>query len=93
MIILRLISLIFLAAGLMTLGADAISSLETPGDAFIIRSLDQVLTLLHASPKAWLDATLPASVAGVLAVALSWPCWAVTGVLGIILSLIAGRTD
>ena len=92
MVILRLLSLICLVVALMLLGADVVTTLEKGGE-FTIRSLDQVLTLVGASPKAWLEATLPGAVSGVTTIVLGWPGWAPLGVLGVVLALVSLRSD
>ena len=91
MVIIRLISLLLLALALMTLGADAVTSLEQGDGGFVVRSLGDVLGLVNASPVDWIESTLPDSVAGALLMAFSWPAWGVVGVIGVLLALVAGR--
>lgn len=95
MVIFRLIGLVLIAGALMVFGADVLRSLES-GEVGI-NSFAQVWALLDERLgmttlegfKAWAEATLPAAAwdPGVVSV-LSYPAWAVLGVLGIIIALI-----
>lgn len=95
MVIFRLIGLVLIAAALMVFGADVLRSLET-GEVSI-NSFAEVWALLDERLgaasldgfKGWAEATLPAAAwdPGVVSV-LSYPAWAVLGVLGIIVALI-----
>jgi hypothetical protein len=95
MVIFKLIGFILVVVALMLLGADVVTTLEKGGDLMhgdlMIRSLDQVLTLLQWDIKPWIQTTLPDPVGGWLLTALGWPGWADTGVLGLILGFIGGR--
>ena len=86
MVFLRFIAVLFLVLALMLLGADAVSSLEK-GDV-VIRSLTQVAALIDGDPTNWLETTLPSSVASVIETILSWPGWAVLGVLGLAIGVL-----
>ena len=77
----RFFALFLLVLALMLVGADMMSSLEK-GD-MVMRALEHDLALLGADPVPWLDATLDKSVAGVIETVLSWPGWAILGVLGL----------
>jgi hypothetical protein len=81
MVFLRFLAVLFIVLALMLLGADAVSSLEKSD--VVIRSLTQVLALLDADPTRWLETTLPSGVAGIIETILSWPGWAILGVLGL----------
>ena len=95
MIVFRLLGLILIAGALMVFGADALRSLES-GEVGI-NSFAQVWALLDERLgaasldgfKAWAEAALPPAAwdPGVVSV-LSYPAWAVLGVLGIIIALI-----
>ncbi len=78
---LRLVAIFLLVVALLLIGADMVSSLEK--GEMVTRALAHDLALLDADPVPWLDATLDASVAGVLETILSWPGWATLGVLGL----------
>lgn len=96
MIVFRLIGLIFIAAALMVLGADGIQTLEA-GEVKI-RSLGELWTLLHPatleSTNAWAAETLPGVVAdpGFMSL-LTFPSWAVFGVIGILIAFLFRRRD
>ncbi len=89
MAIFRLIGLLLVVVAFMLLGADVITTLEKGADLWsgdlMVRSLEQVLTLLHWDIQPWIQTTLPDPVAGWLTTALSWPSWADTGVPGVLL--------
>ncbi|WP_027838411.1 hypothetical protein [Pyruvatibacter mobilis] len=95
MIVFRLIGLVFIAGALMVFGADVLRSLES-GEVGI-NSFAQVWALLDQRLgttslegfKAWAESTLPAAAwdPGVVSV-LSYPAWAVLGVIGIVIALI-----
>lgn len=95
MFVFRLIGLVLIAGALMVFGADVLRSLET-GEVSI-RSFAEVWALLDDrlgtasldAFKAWAEATLPPAVwdPGLVSV-LSYPSWAVLGVLGILVALI-----
>ena len=95
MIIFRLLGLVLIAGALMVFGADALRSLES-GEVGI-NSFAEVWALLDGRLgtmsldgfKAWAEATLPPAAwdPGVVSV-LSYPAWAVLGVLGIVIALI-----
>ncbi|MEQ9143096.1 MAG: hypothetical protein RLO08_01935 [Parvibaculaceae bacterium] len=96
MIIFRLIGLIFIAAALMVLGADGIQTLEA-GEVKI-RSLGELWGLLHPasldSANAWAAETLPGFLAdpGFTSL-LTFPSWAVLGVIGIVIAFLFRRRD
>ncbi len=96
MIIFRLIGLIFIAAALMVLGADGIQTLEA--GEIKIRSLSELWGLLHPATleatNAWAAASLPGFLADpVLSSILSFPSWAVFGVIGILIAFLFRRRD
>lgn len=95
MVIFKFIGLILLVVAFMLLGADVVTTLEKGGHLWsgelMMRSLDQVLVLLQWDIKPWIQTMLPDPVAGWLLTLLSWPGWADTGVLGLVLGII-GRT-
>jgi hypothetical protein len=93
MIVFRLIGFTLIVLALMLLGADLVSTLEKNGDT-VIRSLDQILLLLRADPKPWLQQQLSPSFANAAFVVLSWPGWAVLGIIGVILGMLgAGHRE
>jgi hypothetical protein len=91
---LRFISLVLIVFALMLLGADLITSLEK-GGTITVRSIEQVWALFSKSSEvaftAWLQHSLPATVAGWINTVLSLPSWSLTGVLGVILAFLFGR--
>ncbi|HEY4264686.1 MAG TPA: hypothetical protein VGM72_05165 [Micropepsaceae bacterium] len=88
MIVFRLFGLLLIVLALMLLGADLVSTLEKNGET-VIRSLDQILMLLGADVKPWLQEQLSPQFANVLLVALSWPGWAILGILGTLLAMLS----
>ena len=92
-VLMRLVSLILIAAALTLLGADAVTSLERSGE-LTVRSLDTVWGLLHGASllafKSWVQNHAPGLAQGVYSF-LALPGWAATGVLGVILAFIFGR--
>ena len=87
MVVIRWLSLVFLVLALMLLGADIVTSLEAQA-GFKIRSLDTILLLFNADLKAWVLATFSGSVQNALTSLLAAPAWAVTGVLGVVFSVL-----
>ena len=92
-VFMRLVSLILIVTALLSLGADAVSSLERGGE-LAVRSLDTIWGLLHPGSlegfKSWIQNHAAFMAQGVYS-ALSMPAWAVTGVIGVILAFIFGR--
>ncbi len=97
MFIFRIIGLVLVVVALMLLGADAVTTLEKGADLWsgdlMVRSLDQVLVLLHWDIKPWIEQTLPDPVSGWLLTALNWPSWADLGVPGLLLGFLGGGGD
>lgn len=87
MVFIRLISLVLIVLALMLLGADIVSTLEMPGK-IVVRSFDHILMLLHADAVPWVQMNLPPWLASASLAVLSSPCWAIFGILGVVLSLI-----
>src|SRR4051794_16248847 len=88
MIILRLLGLLLIVLALMLLGADVVSTLEKNGDT-VVRSLEQILQLLGVDALPWFERTLgPQFVQGVKFI-FAWPAWAVLGIPGAILGMLA----
>ena len=77
----RFIAIALIVLALVLLGGDVVSSLEK--DDMVMRSTTETLTLLGANSTEWLEQTFPASVANAAETVLSWPGWAVIGVLGL----------
>src|SRR5262245_18352868 len=88
MIVLRLLGLLLIVLALMLLGADLVSTLEKNGD-IVIRSFDQILMLFGIDAVPWFDRSLGPLFARVVAVVSSWPGWAVLGVPGVLLGMLA----
>ena len=94
-VFLRLISLILIVVGLMLLGADVVTSLESvsKGGAIVVRSIEMVWALFGDPNhfKAWCEHTLPEFLANWIEVALTFWGWAVTGVTGVVMAFLFGR--
>jgi len=86
MVIFRLIGFVLIVFALMLLGADLVSTLEK-NSATVIRSLDQILRLTGVDAAPWLQRKFPPEIASVTILVLSWPCWAVLGVPGVLLGM------
>ncbi len=95
LILLRLISLILIVVGLMLLGADAVTSLESfsKGGTIVVRSLEEVWGLVGYVEgfKAWCGYYLPAFLANWVYAMLTVPGWAFTGVIGVVMAFLFGR--
>jgi hypothetical protein len=89
MFLFRLLGLLLITLALMALGADALRSLEA--GSLQIRSLSALWALVHQASfdgfTGWVAATVPA-VSGPLTTVMSYPAWAVLGVIGIVLAAI-----
>jgi len=72
---------------LMLIGADEITTIESGGFR-TIRTLEHILTLYGADPKAW-GIVLPAPIAMAVVAILSLPGWAVLAAIGGVLSFVA----
>jgi len=88
MALLRFISLVLIVVALMLLGADVVTTLEQGGQT-MVRSFDQVLKLvgidaLNAGPR-----DTPSQFVTLWMTVLSWPGWAVVGVPGALLGIVA----
>jgi hypothetical protein len=92
---LRLISLTLIALALMLLGADFVTSLEKGGE-ITVRSVEQVWVMFSADGPAtfrvWAEHHWPPAALHALQTILTLPGWAVTGVPGVILNFVSGRT-
>jgi hypothetical protein len=88
MIILRLFGLLLIVVALMLLGADVVSTLEKSG-ATVIRSFGEVLLLLRIDAIPWCEEMLGVRLAQGIGIILSWPSWAVLGVPGAVLGMLA----
>lgn len=93
MLIFRLIGLVLIVLALMLLGADLVSTLEKNGET-VMRSFDQILLLVGVDAKPWLQQLLSPPFANGFVAVLSWPGWAVLGIPGAILGMLAaGRRE
>jgi hypothetical protein len=96
MALFRFIALILIVLGLMLLGADVVTMLES-GHEPMARSLENVWALFApdsvAASKAWLAAMLPAAGVQAITLVLSLPAFAVFGVLGIIFAVAFREQD
>jgi len=87
MFIFRLLGLLLITLALMALGADALKSLEA--GAIEIRSLASLWSLINEASytgfTGWVSSTVPAA-SNPLTTVLSYPAWAVLGVIGIVIA-------
>jgi cytochrome bd-type quinol oxidase subunit 2 len=92
----RFLALILIVLGLMLLGADVISMLES-GQEPTLRSVENVWGLLTAtgveSFKVWFAGMVPGAVMDVFNVLLALPAFAVFGVIGILLAVVFRERD
>ena len=88
MVVFRLIGLLFIIAALMALGSDALLSLEE--GAIKMRSFSEFWILVnqgsHDWCAGWVDSGAPEGLVDPLKTALSYPSWAVLGVIGVVLA-------
>jgi hypothetical protein len=83
----RILGIVLVAHALMLIGADEITTIES-GGVRTIRTLEHILTLYGADPKAW-GMALPAPIAMAVVAILSLPGWAVLAAIGGVLSFVA----
>jgi hypothetical protein len=90
MAVLRFVAFLLIVAGLMLLGADVVSMLESGEPK--MRSIAMIWDLFAAGGSeafnAWAATALPAPLPEGLATLLSWPAWAVYGVIGVLLAVL-----
>ena len=87
----RILGIVLIAHALMLIGADEITTIES-GGVRTIRSLERILTLYGADPKAW-EMDLPAPLARAAMTIMSLPGWAVLAALGGILAFLTRGRD
>lgn len=83
----RFLAIALIVLALVLLGGDVVTSLEK-GD-IVMRSMTETLALLGADPTHWVETTLPAPVSDVAETILSWPGWAILGVLGLVIGALS----
>ena len=92
----RFIALILIVLGLMFLGADVVTMLES-GKEPVLRTIENVWGLFTAtgvqSFKFWFAGLVPAPVNEALAAILSLPAFAVLGVTGVFLAVVFRERD
>jgi cytochrome bd-type quinol oxidase subunit 2 len=90
MAVFRFVAFLLIVAGLMLLGADVVSMLETGEPK--MRSIELIWDLFAAGGseafKAWAQTSLPGPLPEGVATLLSWPAWAVAGVIGVLLAVL-----
>ena len=95
MAVLRFTAFLLIVAGLMLLGADVVSMLETGEPK--MRSISLVWDLFAQGGaeafNAWAATAFPAPLPEGFATLLAWPAWAVAGVLGVLLALLFRQRD
>ncbi len=96
MILFRFIALILIVLGLMFLGADVVTMLES-GKEPVLRTVENVWGLFTAtgvqSFKFWFAGLVPVPVNEALAAILSLPAFAVLGVTGVFLAVVFRERD
>lgn len=96
MVLFRFIALILIVLGLMLLGADVVSMLES-GKEPVLRTLENVWGMFTAtgveSFKAWFAGMVPAPVVEGINAVLSLPAFAVFGVTGVFLAIVFRERD
>lgn len=92
----RFIALILIVLGLMLLGADVVSMLES-GQEPVLRTLESVWSMFTAtgveSFKVWLSGMVPAVAMEIFNAVLALPAFAVFGVVGILLAVVFRERD
>ena len=92
----RFFALVLIVLGLMLLGADVVTMLESRGEPHL-RSLEDVWTLFSdsgvAAFKAWLPDILPAPAPEGIRTFLAWPAFAVLGLTGVIMAVLFRERD
>jgi hypothetical protein len=90
MAILRFIAFLLIVSGLMLLGADVVSMLETGEPK--MRSIQAIWDLFVQGGAegfvGWAQTSMPAPLPEGIATILSWPAWACAGVLGVLLAIL-----
>lgn len=96
MALFRFIALILIVLGLMLLGADVVTMLES-GKEPALRTLESVWSMFTAtgveSFKAWIAGMAPGPVMDGLNALLSLPAFAVFGVIGVLLAVLFRERD
>jgi cytochrome bd-type quinol oxidase subunit 2 len=96
MAVFRFIALVLIVLGLMLLGADVVTMLETGAEPHL-RSLENIWALFSASGvasfKAWIVEVLPAPLPEGIVTILSLPAFAVFGVVGVVLAVLFRERD
>jgi len=92
---LRFIAFLLIVAGLMLLGADVVSMLESgePKMRSIAFIWDLFATGGSEAFKAWAQTALPPPMPEGVATLLSWPAWAVAGVMGVLLAILFRQSE
>jgi hypothetical protein len=92
----RFLALILIVLGLMLLGADVVSMLES-GQEPVLRSLESVWGMFTAtgveSFRAWFAELVPGPVMDAFNIFLGLPAFAVFGVVGILLAVVFRERD
>ena len=96
MAVFRFIALVLIVLGLMLLGADVVTMLETGAEPRL-RSVENVWALFCASGveafKVWIAEMIPAPGSDGILGFLSLPAFAVFGVIGVILAVLFRERD
>ena len=96
MAVFRFIALVLIVLGLMLLGADVVTMLETGAEPRL-RSMENIWALFSASGveafKVWIGESVPAPVPGGIMAFLGLPAFAVFGVVGVIFAVLFRERD
>lgn len=96
MVVFRFFALILIVLGLMLLGADVVSMLES-GQEPTLRSLENVWSLFTAtgveSFKAWFAGLVPGPAMDIFNAILSLPAFAVIGGTGVLMAVLFRERD
>ena len=88
MVVFRLLGFLFIVAGLMALGSDALLSLES-GEV-TMRSFSALWGLVHEGSRdgfvTWAGANAPEGLKNPLDAVMGFPAWGVLGIIGIVLA-------
>ncbi len=91
MFVFRLIGLLFIIVALMSLGSDALLSLEAR--EVTMRSFSDLWGMLHAGSRdafsGFAAESAPEALQGPLASTMAFPAWGVLGIIGIVLAGLA----
>ena len=93
----RLIAVLFIAAGLMIVGYDVISSIAPGATGFKVVALQELWGWINAGTRdgfvAWSGETGGDTAKAVVSTVLSWPAFAIFGLIGVLLGIIFQKRE